>query len=151
MTIQGEHNSFQNTDFTFGTGTNEAYGARFTGENPYYYATGPGQTNSMIPLAGPGHYSSIPAKRPPLPIPTGDVDNYIKMASASVEKDASTSYYNTIAEKAEKDEQLYAEIPHNYQQSGVYQTPRDMIRSEEHNIHPENQYEDQKTHLRVSS
>lgn len=147
MTLQREQVIFRNPTYSVGTGMNEAYGVRSTGENPYYYATGPGATNSMIPLTSPGLYSSIPPKRPPLPIPPEGMDNYIQMASASREHHASTSYYNTVAEKVEKDEQLYAEIPHSYNPSGVYQVPGDVISTEESNKLPENHYVNQKSLL----
>ena len=58
--------TFQNPTFPVGTGSNEAYGM-FTGENPYYYISAPGQTNSMIPLTGQGFHSQAPQKLPPRP------------------------------------------------------------------------------------
>ena len=125
---------YDNPVFPIGT---ESYG-KFVGGTPYYYATGPGQTNSMIPLTRTGFRSHV---LPNLPSPDelvssmDSMETYVPMHSASVQQ-GSTFVYSDFT--AENDEQLYAEIPANYNGGGEDGSPIAMRSEEDEVNHDEN-------------
>ena len=75
----------------------------------------------MTPLTRTGFYSHEPPKLPSrdeLMDIIDSSDNYIPMHSASAKQG---SIFDPAAEKAGNDEQLYAEIPANYNGGGDYE------------------------------
>lgn len=124
----------------------ESY-AKIVGGTPCYYATGPGQTNSMLPLTRTGFHSH---ELPKLPTPDeltssmDTMDSYVPMHSASIRYGSTFVYsgFTTGNDSEGNNEQLYAEIPANYNGIAENESPIELC-SEEHTSeenHDENNY-----------
>lgn len=130
-------------------------------ENPYYYIGGPGQTNSMIPLTGPGGFNSQePPKLPPRPCDDDQVDTLIVPVEHDTvsmhsylqiipDTDNPTEEANQDGDKIiEKGDQVYEQIPAGTnidKCGGEYETPKVLVTGSDGNaeycgITPENQY-----------
>lgn len=118
----------------------------------YYYEAG--KINSMTPHTGSVLYSHIPPNLPPHDKQMDAIDsmdNYIPMHSASANQGVVLSCYDPATKKAGNNEDLYAEIPANYNGGGDYESPIAKLAvctDSEGGKNQENQYENSFVYVR---